>query len=255
MQHLNVLLVQHNIVWEDAKANLTQLDGILEHSEPTDLVVLPEMFATGFTMNPEEQACSMDSEAVRWLREKSATRAICGSLAVKENGHFVNRFLWAEGGEIRGQYDKRHLFAYGGEDKHYHSGHAKTDITFGGWNVAPFVCYDLRFPVWCRNPGHADVMVFVANWPEVRIAAWEKLLQARAIENQCYVIGVNRTGIDGTGKQYNGKSMVVDFAGNILLQLNDREITGKATLDRSALLEFREKFPFLNDRDSFTIQL
>lgn len=253
MQSLNVHLVQADLIWENSSENLRHLEHLIS-AISEGIVILPEMFATGFTMKPEIHAQSMDGEAVNWMKKMSHGFAICGSLSIVENNRYFNRFIWAERGEIVATYDKKHLFSYGSEPKHYTAGNNKITLNYLGWKIAPFVCYDLRFPVWCRNTDESDLMIFVANWPNVRNAAWEKLLQARAIENQCYVVGVNRVGEDANGIYHSGNSMICDPWGEILKCNKNSETILSMKLNAEKLMEFREHFPVLNDRDHFKIE-
>ncbi|MCC7297482.1 MAG: nitrilase family protein [Bacteroidia bacterium] len=254
MQHLNILAVQANLIWENPGANLRHLEHFIHSKPEADLVVLPEMFATGFTMKPELCAENMDGESVQWLKKMSVGKAICGSLAIRENDQYFNRFLWAEDGAVKWQYDKRHLFSYGNEPRHYQPGTQKIIVEYKGWKIQPLVCYDLRFPVWCRNTEQAELCIFVANWPQVRIGAWQKLLQARAIENQCFVLGVNRVGEDGNNVYHNGSSMLCDFRGDVVWKNEDDEVAYLFQLAPSALMEFRRQFPVLEDMDGFEIK-
>ena len=253
MQYLNILAVQADLLWENAEGNLRHLDHLLADRNDIDVIVLPEMFATGFTMKPEKQAQTMQGEAVQWMCRQSAGRAVCGSLSIEDQGQYYNRFIWAEHGEVKYTYDKRHLFGYGNEPKHYTAGEQLLIFEYKGWKIQPFVCYDLRFPVWCRNTTGVDLQIYVANWPQVRIAAWEKLLQARAIENQCYVIGVNRVGEDGNGIYHNGNSLLCSARGDVMWKSEQEEAAVVLKLDKGPLLDFRAQFPVLNDRDGFSL--
>ncbi|MFZ9755793.1 MAG: nitrilase-related carbon-nitrogen hydrolase [Bacteroidia bacterium] len=254
MRNLKVAVVQVDLVWENAQANLDLLSSQLVGIAEADLVLLPEMFASGFSMNPAKVAQSMEGSAVQWLKDQSRRFALCGSLAIAENGTYVNRFFYADQGEIKGYYDKRHLFGYAQEDEHYTAGSSLFRFTHRGWNLAAFVCYDLRFPAWIRQCAGADALLFVANWPERRAEAWNALLRARAIENQAYVLACNRTGIDAHGISYRGDSQVLDMAGDYVLPPQQKEGVYFAELHSEALQAFRRQFPFLNDRDSFEFQ-
>lgn len=258
LNKLRIALLQTELVWEENRAN-TDAIGIKldELSGDYEIVVLPEMFNTGFTMNAEAVAESMDGQTVKWFRKKSAERGnvICGSVIISENGNFYNRFIWADSGEITTFYDKRHLFRMADEHHTFAGGQERTEISFRGWRIMPRVCYDLRFPVWNRS-SHIDLQIYVANWPQVRVSAWDKLLMARAIENQCYVVGVNRTGTDGKGINYNGHSVVIDPKGMAITSVNNENsewIT--AEIDLECLGDFREKFPVSMDSDGFEIKL
>jgi len=254
---MKVALLQTELIWEESEKNIQRIEGHLAklNSVP-DLIVLPEMFNTGFTMNTEKNAQPMDGPAVTWMIEKSAElgTAICGSVIIKEKGNNYNRFLWVDSGSIDSQYDKRHLFRMADEHHYFSAGMSRPIIDYKGWKIMARVCYDLRFPVWSRSTD-IDLQIYVANWPSPRIAAWDKLLLARAIENQCYVIGVNRIGSDGSGKDYLGHSIVVDPKGNPQTPTN-KEGEGWiiSDLNLDSLKEFREKFPLAMDADKFTIQ-
>ena len=238
-------------------ANRARLQWHLSQTMPNSLVVFPEMFSTGFSMNPEKVAETMDGETVQWMSHMSQDRMICGSLSIQENGLFYNRFLAFYQGEKVAQYDKRHLFSFGGEHEVYQAGSETCVFTFQGFSVAPFVCYDLRFPAWIRKtmlqsaPIYPDILLFVANWPSARIAAWDVLLKARAIENQSYVIGVNRVGNDEKGIAHNGHTQVIKYDGDFLLEPHQREAIAHIVLEKLPMLQFRERFPFLRDADGF----
>lgn len=253
---MKVALIQSPLVWEKPAANRNHIEEKINAlSEQVDLIVLPEMFSTGFTMNPEVVFETMQGETILWLQSLAKTKksAITGSLVIKENDNFYNRLVFVfPSGEYH-FYDKRHLFTLAGEDKIYTSGQEKLIIEYKGWKICPLVCYDLRFPVFSRNVENYDLLIYVANWPEIRINAWDSLLKARAIENMSYVIGVNRIGIDNNRLEYNGHSQSIDFLGNYLIEPQANEEVYITTLHREKLLESREKFDFLNDRDSFKV--
>ena len=258
MSTLIITGIQSSLHWEDKEANLQMLEEkIFSISQPTEIVVLPEMFSTGFSMQPERLAETMDGETVEWMQRIAAKKKIIltGSVIIEEDRNFYNRLVWVlPTGQI-GYYDKRHLFAYGDEDQHYTAGKKRLIASVKGWKINLMVCYDLRFPVWSRQQGdfEYDVLIYVANWPERRVHAWTTLLRARAIENQSYVIGVNRTGDDGNKIPYTGESMAVDPMGEILYHKNDEEDVFTVTLDKSHLEKTREKFPFWKDADRFKI--
>ena len=229
--------------------------------QTTHIVVLPEMFSTGFSMQPETLAEKMDGPTVQWMKGIAASNKIIltGSVIIEDEEQYYNRLLWVlPNGEI-GYYDKRHLFAYGDEDKHYSAGSNRFIASVNGWKINLMVCYDLRFPVWARQQFHQadgyeyDVLVYVANWPERRKHAWKTLLQARAIENQCYVVGVNRVGTDGAGLTYGGDSMVADSLGSVLYQKENAEDIFTISLDKKHLTEVREKLPFWKEADPFIL--
>jgi omega-amidase len=259
MQDLTVTIVQSELVWEDPAANLElfgrQLAGL---AGKTDLVVLPEMFSTGFSMTPQPVARTMDSAAVRWLQETAAAldAHLVGSLMIVEGGCYFNRLMWASPtGELH-TCDKRHLFRMLGEDKVYTGGQTLLTVTVRGWKIRPFVCYDLRFPAWSRNLDNAyDVSIFVANWPAKRAEHWKALLKARAIENLSYAIGVNRVGTDGNGLAYSGDSTVIDPVGNTLFTIHHEPAVRTVTLSREILENWRRDFPAWMDADHDILSL
>lgn len=253
MQSLIIRAIQPDILWENPTGNLERLTELLKHATSGELIVLPEMFATGFSMRPEKIAQSMNGEIVSWMKENSADKMVCGTVAIEDAGKYFNRFLACFKGEVVAIYDKRHLFSYASEDKHYTAGKTQTVFEYRGWKIKPLICYDLRFPVWCRNWEEADLMIFCANWPSVRINAWNTLLPARAIENQCYVLGVNRVGLDGYDNPHNGKSQLCDPLGVNNRKLNDEEQAFIFEIQNSEIQETRKQFPFLRDADEFSI--
>lgn len=253
---LKIALVQAKLTWEDAAENRRHFIELLARCEGKDLVVLPEMFSTGFHMKPLNLAEKMDGRTVSWLRDMSARYncVITGSLIIEEEGKFYNRLIWANNGNIDGHYDKRHLFRMAGEHHEYTGGSRKTLFEINNWKILPLICYDLRFPVWSRNVDQHDLMLYVANWPEARRQAWNRLLPARAIENQCFVIGVNRVGIDGNDISYSGDSTIIDPLGDyVVAPLQNTEEVRTATLNKDLLNGLREKFPVHMDADRFTI--
>lgn len=259
---LNITIVQKNLIWEDKKANLDGFETIIVGcKDKMEVVFLPEMFNTGFSMRPEDLAETMDGEAVQWMKRVASERKIilAGSLMIKEEEHYFNRLVWMLPTGEYGYYDKRHLFAYAGEDAHYTSGQKRLIASVKGWKLNLQVCYDLRFPVWARQAGETednveyDVLVYVANWPEKRVHAWRTLLQARAIENQCYVVGVNRAGDDGSGHHYPGNSMIVDAMGEPVYTAGDQEEIFTYSLKIEEVKQVRSKLPFLKDADHFMI--
>ncbi len=256
MTTLTVAIVQAELHWHDAPANRTMFaDYIHSLAGSADLIVLPEMFTTGFTMDAAAHAETMDGDSVAWMREMAAEAKanLCGSLIVDESGAFYNRFInVAPSGELT-TYDKRHLFRLADEQHHYAPGQSRVTFDIDGFRFCPMVCYDLRFPVWSRNRGDFDVLIYVANWPSRRHFAWETLLRARAIENLAYGIGVNRNGNDGNGLPYVGGSTVVDYLGADLAALGSDNGVATAVLDLKALREFRERFAFHLDADDFTL--
>lgn len=256
---MKIALFQIDLFWENPEKNRFSIEEKLKNlAQDTDIVVLPEMFDTGFSMNPFLLAENRQEDAALWLQEmaKKYDILICGSLIIAENGKYFNRF-WAVAAEgILAQYDKKHLFSMAQENIHYAAGNEKIIFDYKDWKIRPLICYDLRFPIWSRNHfdavGNADydLLLYVANWPERRVQHWEKLLQARAIENQAYTIGVNRVGTDGNGIFYTGSSMAVDFLGNVLCEnkIGD-EVILYANLVKDELSMYREKFPAWKDAD------
>jgi len=258
MQDLKITLIQTSLFWENIESNLSLFDEKIDDiRDETDLIVLPEMFTTGFSMNAEKLAQDMGGTSVKWLREKSRSRQtdITGSMIIRENGKYFNRLLWAKPDGTLSYYDKRHLFRMTGEDKVYRAGDKNITVELKGWRIRPFICYDLRFPCWTRNLNNSyDVAVFIANWPEKRTSHWKTLLPARAIENQCYVIGVNRVGEDGNGYYHSGDSSVIDPAGNIIFRQQDEESVYTASLSYQVLQEYRKSFPVWMDADGCSLK-
>ena len=264
MSTLSVTIIQPNLHWEDRAANLEMFSHKISALKNTEVVLLPEMFSTGFTMSVNELAEDMDGETIGWMRNTARINKIVlvGSVIIQVKNIFFNRLIcMMPTGEFV-SYDKRHLFAYAGEDQHFHSGSKRLIASINGWRINLQVCYDLRFPVWARQqgpkdssaePGEYDLLVYVANWPAKRAHAWKTLLAARAIENQAYVIGVNRVGIDGNGIVYSGDSQVIDPLGEIVGHIGDVEDSLTIKLEKKNLVEVREKFPFLKDADEFQI--
>ena len=254
---MQVLLIQAPLVWEKPKLNRNYFEECINAiSEKVDLIVLPEMFTTGFTMNPSAVAETMQGETVVWIQSlaKAKNCAITGSIVIEENGNFYNRMLFVfPSGEIQ-HYDKRHLFTLAGEEKVYTAGTQKLIVEYLGWKICPLVCYDLRFPVFSRNREEYDLLIYVASWPKVRTTAWDALLKARAIENVSYVVGVNRIGEDASGHNYVGHSQVVNCLGEYVVEPQESEAIVILTLDKSKLSEIRQKFAFLNDKDTFEIK-
>ncbi len=288
MSSLTITTIQSSLHWEDKSANLKMLEEkIAGIKEKTEIVVLPEMFNTGFTMQPEKLAETMEGETVAWMKRVAMERKVVlvGSVAIEskqmETGvneqtetvsSFTNRLLWMLPNGQFGYYDKRHLFAFAGEDQHYTAGNKRLIASVKGWKINLQVCYDLRFPVWARQSSFAssfakasegekatedkpeyDLLIYVANWPERRSHAWKTLLQARAIENQCYVVGVNRVGNDGNNIYHSGDSMVIDPLGEVLYTKKEEEDIHTITIDKAHLDAVRQKLPFLKDADRFSI--
>jgi len=253
---MKIALIQAPLLWENPTQNRNYFEQKINSvSEKIDLIVLPEMFTSGFTMNPKAVAETMQAETVLWLKAlaKAKNSAITGSLVIEENGNFYNRLVFVfPSGEIK-SYDKKHLFTLAGEDKAYTSGTQKMLFEYKGFKICPLICYDLRFPVFARNTEEYDVLIYVANWPKPRINAWDALLKARAIENMCYTIGVNRIGEDPNKHTYPGHSQAIDYLGNYLIEPQENEGIFITTINKNTLVATRQKFGFLNDRDSFTI--
>jgi len=282
MSTLTITTIQTNLFWEDKTANLQMFDQKIRNlQQKTEVVVLPEMFSTGFSMQPEKLAETMDGPTITWMKKLSAEKRIIitGSVIIEEEGNYYNRLVWMLPNGQYGYYDKRHLFAYAQEDQHYMPGNKRLVASVKGWKINLLVCYDLRFPVWSRqqqfvasttlsdavrppdtsttlsagpNPEY-DLLIYVANWPERRNHAWKTLLQARAIENQCYVVGVNRVGKDGNDIYHSGDSMIVDAMGSVLYTKPHDEDAFTITLQKETLEETRNKLPFLKDADRFII--
>lgn len=255
---MKTALIQSAIIWENPEANRNYFEQKINTiSESIDLIVLPEMFTTGFTMNPETVAETMDGKTMGWLQSlaKAKKTAITGSLIVTDNNNFYNRLVFVfPSGEIQ-FYDKRHLFTLAGEDKVYTSGTQKLIVDYLGWKICPLVCYDLRFPVFARNVENYDLLLYVANWPKPRINAWDILIKARSVENMCYTIGVNRNGVDNANLEYVGHSQAVDFLGNYILEPQETEGVFIVEFDKEKMNNARNKLGFLNDRDSFEIKI
>ena len=258
MDKLKVALIQSEIVWENAEQNRINFSAVINSiKEDVDLVVLPELFSTGFSMNPEPIAESMEGKTVKWMQALASKKqsAITGSIVTKVDNNYYNRLLFVHpSGEIN-IYDKKHTFTFAGEDKAFASGTKKLIVDYNGWKICPLVCYDLRFPVWSRNVEDYDVLLYTANWPTPRMIAWKSLLKARAIENMCYCIGVNRVGSDNLGNEFSGHSRAYDVMGEKIstIQPNKEQIE-VVVLDKNHIISNREKFQFLNDRDSFTLK-
>ena len=263
MKVLKIAFIQSDIHWHNIGANLAMFEEKIWHLKgEVNVIVLPEMFQTGFTMEAQKLAEPMNFTTFKWLKQMAAlTRAaVAGSYVVKENGNYYNRLIWMQPDGAFHTYDKRHLFRMAKEDQYYGEGNTRTIVEWMGWRIALFICYDLRFPVWTRNRWNTaenqpeyDLAVFVANWPQARIGAWDILLKARAIENLCYVSGVNRTGTDGNGIAYNGHSAIIDPRGLELTKLNAEESEPITVLEKEKLNGFRKKFPAHLDADDFTI--
>lgn len=264
-ENLRITLIQAHLSWENKEENLKHFDDLIRPlSGKTDVVILPEMFNTGFSMNTKVLAETMNGRTILWMKEKSKElgAAIAGSLIIEEEGSFFNRFVWVEPGGKTEHYDKRHLFRMAGENEFFTAGKNRTTVEYKGWKICLMVCYDLRFPVWSRNVHFEsgtneriyDALIYVANWPEARRYPWQILLKARAIENQCYVIGVNRVGTDGKQISYSGDSAAISPKGEDIrnIKLFEESVT-TVTLNAAELNDFRDKFKGWMDGDGFKI--
>jgi omega-amidase len=259
-EKLKITLVQSNLIWEDVAANIAMFSQKLDSlNVPTDLIILPEMFSTGFSMNVEKLAEPVaESKALAWMKKTAEDKNCCitGSLMLKENGKYYNRLIWMNPDGSFKHYDKRHLFSLSNEQQVYTPGREKIMVELKDWKICPLICFDLRFPVWSRNQKSEpyDLLIYVANWPERRIYAWKHLLIARAIENQAYVIGLNRIGNDGNNIYHSGDSMVVDAMGGLVYHKTEVEDITTFELDFAHLQKIRETLPFLKDADAFAIE-
>ncbi len=254
-EKLSIAIIQTHLHWENPKANWQNFEGKLNELKPNvDLIVLPEMFTTGFTMKPEVIAETMQGETIKWMKELALKNnlAITGSIVVEEENNFYNRLLFVHPNGKVDSYDKKHTFTLAGEDKVYTAGLTKKIVEYKSWKICPLICYDLRFPVWARNVENYDVLIYVANWPKLRINAWDTLLNARAIENMCYTIGANRIGLDKNGYEYSGHSAVYDVLGNKVTFSDQNEII-YATLEKEVIVKYRKKLKFLEDKDIFSL--
>ena len=255
--NLHVLLIQPDTVWEDVDNNLIRCDELIKnYPQKTDLIILPEMFPTGFIVEPGDSCRSSQDHILDWMKMKAREyqALVMGSIPYHDEGHWYNRLFSVRPDGTSQFYDKRHLFTMGEEEKNYCPGQQDILLDFRGWKILPRICYDLRFPVWSRNTSGYDLMVLVANWPAERRKVWNILLPARAIENQAYIAGVNRVGKDGRGIKYQGGSMIVSPYGDIVSLLDDQEGVLGYTLKKNVLARFRKKFPVLNDRDQFELK-
>ena len=258
-EQLHVAVIQSDLVWENPKQNRANFkEKIKSITKPVDIIVLPEMFTTGFSMNASALAETMTGKTVRWMQNMATkfNAAIVGSIIITENEKFYNRLLFVTPDGTLEYYDKRHTFTLAGEDKVYDAGTRRYTTEYKGWIICPLICYDLRFPVWARNVDNYDVLLYVANWPKARIFAWDTLLKARAIENMSYVVGVNRIGLDQAQNEYCGHSAVYDVTGNTISSIKpNREQIEIVTLERSHINFYRNKLRFLDDKDDFTLLL
>ena len=250
-KNLSVTILQLNLAWEDIDKNLQYFsERIHSLRSDTDIIILPEMFSTGFSMNPSKLAEPPTGKTFNWMKTmaEKTEAVIVGSYIVAEEGDFFNRLIWMFPDGSHQSYNKKHLFSLSEEPMLYKAGKHKILVTYKGWKILPLICYDLRFPVWSRNTSNYDLLIYVANWPEKRANHWRALLQARAIENQVYTIGVNRVGTDGRGAYHSGDSTVFDYAGNVLNHAAHTEQANQLTLDYDSQQEFRKVFPFLVDQ-------
>lgn len=281
MSTLTITTIQADLSWEDKATNLRRFEEkILGIREQTEIVILPEMFSTGFSMNPAAWAEPMDGPTIAWMKKIAAHKRVIltGSIIIEEEGNYYNRLIWMLPNGQYGHYDKRHRFAYAGENEYYTAGSRRVIASVKGWKINLQVCYDLRFPIWSRQTpkeplpalhaegaGHRtvdappdleyDVIIYVANWPEVRSHAWTTLLLARAIENQSYVVGVNRVGTDGKGIVHSGDSLIVSPLGEALYHAPPEEAIFTYTLQKEQLEKVRTKMPFWRDADHFSIEI
>jgi predicted amidohydrolase len=254
---LKIALIQSDLVWENPEQNQQNFTiKINAVAEKVDIIVLPEMFTSGFTMNAKAVAETMEGTTVSWMLDLAKTKqaAIAGSMVVIENDNYYNRFLFAEPSGKLSYYDKRHTFTLAGEHKVYKAGNKKIIIDYRGWKICPLICYDLRFPVWARNTEDYDVLLYVANWPKPRINAWDTLLKARAIENMSYCIGVNRIGVDGVNVEYNGSSACYDVLGKKITNMPlNQDAVEIVALSKNHIRKYRNALKFLDDRDAFNL--
>lgn len=255
MRDLNVALIQTQLHWHEPAANRVHFSAKLAAIDNADLIILPEMFTTGFTMASDTQAEPVNSATLQWLQSMAAEKqaVITGSLSTKIDGECVNRLYWVRPDGSHASYDKRHLFAMAGEHHSYQQGNQRLIVELHGWQVCPLICYDLRFPVWSRNRNDYDLLIYVANWPDKRRQHWIKLLQARAIENQSWCIGVNRIGSDENNMSYAGDSLVCDPLGEVIADAGKRDVIVELCLSAQHLSEVRKQLPFLNDADDFRL--
>lgn len=260
MDNLIITTIQTHLYWEDVAKNLAHFDAKINAiNAKTDVVVLPEMFTTGFTMNPDVLAEEHGGKGLQWMMQKSKEKncVVVGSISVKENNKFYNRLYWTKPDGSYEFYDKRHLFHVGNEDQYYTAGNKKLVIEYKGWKICPLICYDLRFPVWSRNTkdNTYDVLIYVANWPQVRSYPWKQLLIARAIENQVYVVGVNRIGEDDNSIIHSGDSAIINPRGELLNTPSNKDSIETVSLSNTYLQDFRKTFPVMLDGDEFEMNI
>lgn len=268
MQDLKISLLQSELEWENPAANRHHFSDLINGISDTDLIILPEMFTTGFSMRTAELAEEIHGESTQWMKEQAAKKnaVVCGSIILKEKSKYYNCLIWMRPDGTFETYNKRHLFRMANENDYFSAGASKLIVELNGWKICPLVCYDLRFPVWSRNKAETDrktfanweydLLLYIANWPEPRIKVWEKLLYARAIENQSYVAAVNRIGEDGKGIKYSGNSMAIDAKGEILWKAEDyKAVVHTLQLSKADLASFRAKFPLGMDGDEFELKV
>jgi omega-amidase len=257
MNTLKVTTFQAYLFWENIEKNLQNLGlRLASIREKTDLIILPEMFNTGFSMNPEALAEEMGGKTMTWMLEqaKKFDSVVTGSLIIQENGRYYNRLIWMRPDGTHEHYDKRHLFGLGEEDQHYTAGDKKLFVNLNGWKICPMICYDLRFPVWLRNRNEEyDMLIILANWPEKRSLHWRTLIPARAVENQAFVIGVNRVGHDGNEVYHSGDSMCIDPNGKVVYYKPNDEDLYTFSINKEEVESARASHPFLKDADKFKI--
>ena len=254
MQDIKIAIPQIDLIWEDKDANLDLFEERFREMNEVDFVLLPETFTTGFSMDTKRLAEPMNGRTLEWMRKwsKSLDAMICGSIIVEDNGYYNRLIAMQPNGDYQ-YYDKKHLFRMGGEQESYTAGENNITIEYKDWKINPFICYDLRFPVWCRNINQAEIMVFVSNWPEVRAEHWLSLLKARAIENQCFVLGSNRVGTDGNNVSHSGNSIVINPKGEVIQEMIKEEGVIEFTLSRNEVKAYRDMFPAHLDQDKFII--
>ena len=253
---LRLSLLQTTLAWQQPELNRENFTRHIENLPDTDLILLPEMFTTGFSMAAEKLAETMQGPTIHWLAAmaKQSRAVVAGSLIIEEDKKYYNRLIWMRPDGYYASYDKRHLFRMAKEQNHYAAGSANKIFELKGWRIQPQICYDLRFPVWSRNTRNCDLLIYIANWPAKRRYAWQSLLRARGIENICYVAGLNRIGADGNGFHHSGDSAIINFMGEEIIQRAEEELISTITLDKTALLEFRTKLPAHLDADTFILQ-
>ncbi len=255
MENLKIHLIQTQLFWEDISSNLEMFNQKLKGISDSDLIVLPEMFTTGFSMKAETLSEEMGGRTFLWMQEKAKelNAVITGSIIIKDNGFYYNRLIWMNPEGTFECYDKRHLFTLAKEDQTYSAGTKRLVVELKGWKICPLICYDLRFPVWSRNTEDFDILLYTANFPAKRRYAWRQLLRARSIENQCYTLGINVVGKDGNDFEYSGDTSIIDPYGKLLKEITDKEGIVFMDLEYETISKIRKQIPFLNDRDSFRI--